>query len=381
MKQGPLSGLRILEIVGIGPGPLAAMILSDLGAEVLRIDRLSPGELGVPRKDEFDFAGRGRASIALNLKDARAVELVLDLVAKADGLIEGFRPGVMERLGLGPDICLARNERLAYGRLTGWGQTGPLSHTAGHDLNYLALTGILDMIGREDTGPVPPLNLVGDYAGGSLLMVVGMLSAIYSAKETNRGQVIDASIVDGVSLLATPLMGLMAAGQFNAGRGRNILDSGAPHYDSYICADGRYLSVASIESKFRLQLLEGLGLDPATFPDVNNGENWPAARQILATRIASRTRDEWAAIFKDSDACAAPVLTVAEARSHPHLAEREVWIKVGDHLQPAPAPRFSGTPCVRPTATEVRGSGTHRLAAWGVSDNHVAKLQDAGVLL
>lgn len=381
MKNGPLSGLRILEFVGIGPGPLAAMILSDLGAEVLRIDRMTAGELGIPRPAKFDFGGRGRPSVALDLKQPEAIELVMDLVSKSDGLIEGFRPGVMERLGLGPEVCLQTNPRLAYGRLTGWGQTGPMAPLAGHDLAYLALTGALDMVGRSDTGPVPPLNLVGDYAGGSLLMVIGMLAAIHSAKNTGAGQVVDSAIVDGVALIMTPLLGMMAAGVFNRGRGRNILDSGAPHYDTYICSDGRYLAVAPIEEKFRTLLLKGLGLHPAQFPDVSDPDNWPAAREILAARISTRSRDEWAAIFADSDACAAPVLTPEEARNHPHFVERDVYVRVGEHLQPAPAPRFSGTPCEVPTPTVARGSSAETLTDWGISKQQVEKLRSGGALL
>lgn len=381
MKNGPLSGIRILEFVGIGPGPLAAMILSDLGAEVLRIDRVTPGELGVPRPVEFDFGGRGRKSIALDLKQPDSIALVLDLVGKADGLVEGFRPGVMERLGLGPDVCLKANPRLAYGRLTGWGQTGPMAPLAGHDLAYLAVTGALDMIGRDDTGPVPPLNLVGDYAGGSLLMVIGMLSAIHSARQTGTGQVVDAAIIDGVSLMLTPLLGMMAAGTFNRGRGRNILDSGAAHYDTYICADGGYLAVSPIEAKFRVLLLEGLGLDPAQFPDVSNSDNWAAGRQILAARIATRSRDEWAAVFAESDACVAPVLSPAEARNFPHLVERNAYVQVGEHLQPAPAPRFSVTPCGLPTPTVARGSSAASLTDWGITADRVTSLQKGRALL
>jgi crotonobetainyl-CoA:carnitine CoA-transferase CaiB-like acyl-CoA transferase len=381
MKNGPLSGLKILEFVGIGPGPLAAMILSDLGADVLRIDRVVAGNLGVPRPVAFDFGGRGRPSLALDLKRPESIDLVLDLVGRSDGLIEGFRPGVMERLGLGPDVCLKAKPDLAYGRLTGWGQTGPMAPLAGHDLNYIALTGALDMIGRSDSGPVPPLNIIGDYAGGSLLMVIGILAAIHSARQTGRGQVIDSAIVDGVALMMTPLLGMMASGSFNRGRGRNILDSGAPHYDTYICSDGLYLAVAPIEEKFRVLLLEGLGLDPATFPDVTDPANWAKARPILAARIATRPRDEWAAIFAESDACVAPVLSAEESRSHPHLVERGVYVKVGEHLQPAPAPRFSATPCDVPTPTVARGSSAEALTGWGVSLGQVETLRRAGALL
>lgn len=378
---GPLAGLKFVEMVGIGPGPFAAMVLADLGAEVLRIDRLAPSGNGIERPVDCDFAARGRASVALDLKQPEAVELVLDLIAQADGLIEGFRPGVMERLGLGPDPCLARNPRLAYGRLTGWGQTGPLAPTAGHDLTYLAQTGVLDRLGRAEGPPVPPMNLLGDFAGGSLMMVIGLLAAIQSARTTGQGQVVDAAIVDGVSLLATPLLGLIAAGIHSGGRGENLLDTGAPHYDSYICACGGYLAIAPIETKFRNELLAGLGFDPASFPDVTDRANWPAARARIAGRIASRTRDDWAAVFAGTDACAAPVLTFAEAQAHPAALERQAWITVAGHAQPAPAPRFSATPSDTPSAPQPRGAGTAALGGWGISEHRRAALRAAGILL
>ena len=375
--SGPLAGLKFIEMVGIGPGPFAAMVLADLGADVLRIDRIQPSGIGIERPAECDFAARGRASVALDLKQPQAVQLVLDLIAQADGVIEGFRPGVMERLGLGPDPCLARNPRLAYGRLTGWGQTGPLAHTAGHDLTYLAQTGVLDALGRAGAAPTPPANLLGDYAGGSLMMVIGLLAAIQSG----RGQVVDAAIVDGVSLLATPMLGLMAAGIHSGGRGENLLDTGAPHYDSYICACGGYLAVAPIESKFRTDLLRGLGFDPATFPDVTDRANWPAARRLIAERIASRTRDDWAAVFDGSDACATPVLNFAEAQAHPAAQERNAWVRVAGHPQPAPAPRFSATPTATPAPPQSRGAGADALDGWGITDTRRKALRAAGIML
>lgn len=375
--SGPLAGLKFIEMVGIGPGPFAAMVLADLGADVLRIDRIQPSGIGIERPVDCDFAARGRVSVALDLKQPHAVQLVLDLIAQADGLIEGFRPGVMERLGLGPDPCLARNPRLAYGRLTGWGQTGPLAHTAGHDLTYLAQTGVLNALGRAGAAPAPPANLLGDYAGGSLMMVIGLLAAIQSG----RGQVVDAAIVDGVSLLATPMLGLMAAGIHSGGRGQNLLDTGAPQYDSYICACGGYLAVAPIESKFRTDLLRGLGFDPATFPDVTDRANWPAARRLIAGRIASRTRDDWAAVFDGSDACATPVLSFAEAQAHPAAQERAAWVTVAGHPQPAPAPRFSATPTATPTPPQPRGAGADALDGWGISDTRRQALRAAGIML
>lgn len=374
---GPLSGLKVIEMVGIGPGPFAAMVLADLGATVLRIDRMAPSGIGIDRPVACDFATRGRASVALDLKQPQAVDLVLDLIAQADALIEGFRPGVMERLGLGPDVCLARNPRLAYGRLTGWGQTGPLAQMAGHDLTYLAQTGVLDALGRRGQAPTPPANLLGDYAGGSLIMVIGLLAARHSG----RGQVVDAAIVDGVSLLATPLLGLIAAGIHAGARGDNLLDTGAPQYDSYICACGGYLAVAPIEAKFRIDLLRGLGLDPAQVPDVADRANWPAVRALLAARIASQTRNHWAAVFAGTDACAAPVLSFAEARAHPAAVARDSWITLAGHPQPAPAPRFSATPTAMPGPPQARGSGAAALEDWGIPDHRRDALRAAGIML
>lgn len=380
MTNGPLAGLRFIEMVGIGPGPFAAMVLADLGAEVIRLDRMVPAGIGIARPVECDFAARGRASVALDLKRPEAVELALDLVAGADGLIEGFRPGVMERLGLGPEPCLARNPRLAYGRLTGWGRTGPLAPSAGHDLTYLALTGVLNAIGRPGQAPVPPLNLLGDFAGGSLMMVIGLLAAIHSARRTGAGQVVDAAIVDGVALLSTPIMGLAAAGLHAGGRGENLLDGGAPQYDSYVCADGGYLAVAPIEGKFRRELLEGLGLDPESFPDVDRREAWPEARRLLAGAIATRTRDEWAAVFAATDACAAPVLSFDEAVAHPQARARGGYAEIGGHVQPTPAPRFSRTPPDLPDPPQPRGAGHAALAGWGIPAARIGALRQAGVM-
>lgn len=379
--NGPLAGLRIVELVGIGPGPFAATVLADLGAEVIRIDRMTSAGIGLERPVDCDFAARGRANVALDLKRPEAVALVLDLVADADGLIEGFRPGVMERLGLGPEPCLARNPALAYVRLTGWGQTGPLAQTAGHDLTYLALTGVLNAIGRPGAAPVPPLNLLGDYAAGSLFAVIGLLAAALSARRTGRGQVVDAAITDGANYLSLPLAGLAAAGMHDRGRGENLLDGGAPHYDSYICADGGYLAVAPIEGKFRRALLEGLGFDPEGFPDVSDRANWPAARRLLAARIATRSRDDWARVFDGSDACATPVLDFTEAAAHPHMRARQSHLEFGGRLQPAPAPRFSATPPEAPVPPQARGAGRGALRDWGIDAGRIARLHGEGVIL
>lgn len=382
-ETGPLEGVRIVEMAGIGPAPFAAMILADLGAEVIRIDRPSPSGNGIPRPPRFEVVNRGRRSVAMDLQHPDAVACALALIAGADGLIEGFRPGVMERLGLGPDACLARNPRLVYGRLTGWGQDGPLASAAGHDLNYLALTGALDMIGRAGQPPTPPLNFVADYAGGSLMLAIGMLAAMLNARRTGTGQVIDAAMIDGVTLLCSAMTGMHAAGQHNGPRGTNILDGGAPFYDVYPCADGKYLSVAPIEPKFRRIFLRGIGVDPADAPDMNDPATWPQARRLIADRLAERTRDEWCATFAGQDACVAPVLSLAEAPAHPHNAARSSWADIGGLPQPAPAPRFSATPTPLPRPPEEApgADGAAVLRAWGIAPARIAGLIATGALV
>ncbi|TKT74799.1 CaiB/BaiF CoA-transferase family protein [Aquamicrobium sp. LC103] len=381
-RKGPLAGLKIVEMEGIGPAPLAAMLLADLGAEVIRIERIAASGVGIARPREFDFALRGRMSIRIDLKHREGVALALGLIARADGLIEGFRPGVMERLGLGPEPCLSLNPRLAYGRLTGWGQDGPLSSTAGHDLNYLAVTGVLDRLGRAGYAPTPPINLLGDYAGGSMLMAFGLLAAILCARTSGRGQVVDAAMIDGVSLLSIPLLGLIGAGIHDRSRGENLLDTGAPHYDVYPCADGTYLSVAAIEPKFRAELMAGLGFDPEDFPDVERRENWPEARRLIAERISSRPRSHWIEIFEGTDACVAPVLTFEEAMGHPHNVARAAHVEIDGKVQPAPGPRFSGTPAEAPSGP-ARGDGevSGTLALWGIGLDRLEELRRSGVVL
>lgn len=380
-RKGPLAGLRIVEMAGIGPTPFAAMLLADLGAEIIRIDRPEPSGLGVQRPDRFNLANRGRHSIALDLKQPEGTGLALDLMEKADALIEGFRPGVMERLGLGPDVCLQRNPRLVYGRLTGWGQDGPLAQAAGHDLNYIALSGVLDAIGRRGAPPTPPLNLLGDFAGGSFLLAFGLLSAIVHAIRTGEGQVVDAAIVDGVSLLATPLMGLQAADLWLRERGTNLLDSGAPHYEVYRCSDGAYVSIAPIEDKFRQQLLTLMGFDTANFPDLADRQNWDEAKRLFAARFAQKTRTEWCALLEGSDACFAPVLSMAEAPDHRHQQARNAFVDIDGVRQPAPAPRFSRTPADTPTAPESPGeSGNVALEDWGIAATRVRELAHKGIL-
>lgn len=382
MSEGPLRGIRIVEMAGIGPAPFAAMILADMGAEVIRIDRPTPSGNGIARAPRFDLVARGRRTVTLDLKHPEGVACALDLIAAADGLVEGFRPGVMERLGLGPDACRARNPRLVYGRLTGWGQDGPLAHAAGHDLNYLALTGVLDMIGREGQPPVPPLNLVADYAGGSLMLVAGLLAALLDAQRSGQGQVVDAAMVDGVALLATAMTGLRAAGLHDGPRGTNILDGGAPYYDVYACADGKFLSVAPIERKFREIFLRGLGFDPADFPDMDDRAMWPEARRLIAARLAQRSRDEWCAVFDGQDACVAPVLSLAEAPDHPHNAARRTHVRIDGIMQPAPAPRFGRTQVPLPAAPEddPGTDGATILRDWGIDPDRIGTLIENGAL-
>ena len=380
-KQGPLVGIKIIEFAGIGPAPMASMLLADMGAEVIRIDRLTPSGNGISRPVRFDLLARGRQSIALDLKHADGINCALELIAQADGLIEGFRPGTMEKLGLGPDVCLKLNPRLAYGRLTGWGQEGPLAHTAGHDINYIALTGALDAIGRAGEAPTPPLNLIGDYGGGGLYLAYGLLCALLSAQRTGEGQVVDAAMIDGASLLMTSIIGLHAAGQHSNERGKNLLDSGAPHYDVYLCADQRYISIAPIETKFRKQLLELIGFDPATFPDLSQQNNWPQAKQLFTERFAEKTRSQWCDILDRSDACFAPVLNMSDAPQHPHNQQRGTFINIDGVNQPAPGPRFSRTPAGVPTPPETVGnSSVEILQRWGFCAEKIEGLKKAGII-
>ncbi|AQH04366.1 carnitine dehydratase (plasmid) [Burkholderia sp. KK1] len=365
-RRGPLAGVKVVEIAGIGPGPLAAMFLADLGATVIRVDRKEPSGLGAPRPLQFDLGLRNRKSIRVDLKDADAVEMVMELVADADALIEGFRPGVMERLGLGPDVCLARNPRLVYGRVTGWGQDGPSSQVAGHDLNYIAITGALHAMGRAGQAPTPPLNVLGDYAGGSLYLAFGLLAGVLEARGSGKGQVVDAAMVDGVASIMTVTMGLHAAGMLGKARGTNLLDTGAHFYEVYECADGRYVSVGPIESKFYRLLLEKLGLqDHPVLQKQMDRAQWPEAKQVLAARFRQRTRDEWTQLLGESDVCFAPVLDFDEAPDHPHIKARGTLIDIDGITHPAPGPRFSRTPAARPDAP-----------AESTTDNAIAALRD-----
>jgi len=365
--MGPLAGVRIVEFTGIGPAPMAAMMLADMGATILRIDRAGPSDLGVPVAEAVDFTKRSRAAIGIDLKKPEAVALALRLIDGADALIEGFRPGVMERLGLGPEVCLKRNPKLAYGRVTGWGQEGPLALAAGHDLNYIALTGALHAIGRAGQKPTPPLNLVGDYGGGALYLVTGLLAAIISARTTGRGQVVDAAMVDGALSLMTPIYAMKAGGRLTEPRGGNQLDSGAYFYEVYECSEpGTYISVASIEAKFHAELLQRLELDPATVPAQWDKAKWPEVKERLAALFRTRTRDDWCRVLEGTDVCFGPVLSMDEAHRHPHNTARGAFIEVAGQRQPAPAPRFVGTPLATPKPA-AGVSARETLAAFGLS--------------
>lgn len=341
--MGPLAGIRVVELAGIGPGPMCAMLLADLGATVLRIDRKEPSGLGVPRPLRYDLLLRGRYSVALDLKSPDGKAVALHLVEKADALIEGFRPGVTERLGLGPGDCLARNPRLVYGRVTGWGQDGKLSQAAGHDINYISLAGALHAFGQRGQKPTQPLNLLGDFAGGALYLAFGLVCAILEARQSGRGQAVDAAMVDGVASLMTSFHGAVAAGLASHERGTSHLDGGAHFYNSYECADGRWISVAAIEGKFYAELLRRLDIDPATMPPQMARESWPEMQAGLAALFKTRTRDEWCALLEGTDACFAPVLTTDEAPLHPHNVARGTYVAIDGITQPAPAPRFSRT--------------------------------------
>lgn len=357
---GPLAGLRVIELAGIGPGPHAAMILGDLGADVVRVER--PPKFPGASKDAML---RNRRSVTVDLKSAEGRELVLKLVAKADVLIEGFRPGVTERLGLGPDDCAKVNERLIYGRMTGWGQTGPRAQQAGHDINYISLNGVLHAIGRNGERPVPPLNLVGDFGGGSMFLLVGILSALWERQSSGRGQVVDAAMVDGSSMLTAMMWSFRSQGVWSDTRGANMLDTGAPYYDTYECADGRHVAVGAIEPQFYAELLAKLELDPAGLPAQNDVSRWPELRAVLTEAFAAQDRDHWAKVFATSDACVTPVLSFGEVASDSHIAERDTFYEVNGYLQPRPAPRFSRSIPDTPTPPPVLGADNETvLADW-----------------
>ncbi|HWD49766.1 MAG TPA: CaiB/BaiF CoA-transferase family protein [Rhizomicrobium sp.] len=368
--MGPLEGIRILEFAGIGPGPFAAMLFADMGADVIRIDRK-----GGRQPSQMDIYLRGRKTIALDLKKPEAVEAALKLIEKADALIEGFRPGVMERLGLGPEISLKRNPKLVYGRMTGWGQTGPLANAAGHDINYIALTGALHAMGNNGQKPVPPLNLVGDFGGGALYLAFGIACGIIEARKSGKGQVVDAAMTDGAASLMTMFYGMSASGFWQDQRGSNMLDSGAHFYDTYETKDGKYVALGSIEPQFYKELMEKTGITDQAFTAQMDRNAWPDLKAKLAAVIKTKTRDEWDAIMLGSDVCYAPVLSLAEAPKHPHNVARETFVNVGGVTQPAPAPRFSRTaPETKPV---VPMDNARSLSAWGFSKGDIDALQSA----
>ena len=362
---GPLRGIKVVEIAGIGPGPHAATLLADLGADVIRVER--PGGPVSPGTRETDLLTRGRPSVALDLKRPGAVEAVLALVGGADVLLEGMRPGAMERLGLGPDDCLARNPRLVYGRMTGWGQDGPLAHTAGHDLNYVSLAGALHGLGQDPDRPHFPTNLLGDFGGGSTYLVIGVLAALLESRTSGRGQVVDAAIVDGTAHLSAMFAGMLASGFARERRAANLLDGAAPYYDVYETSDGKHVSVGALEPQFYAVLVERLGI--ADLPDRDDPAHWPVLREAFTKRFAERTQAEWWEVFEGTDACVAPVLPLTEAAQHPHLAARATYVDRDGVLQPAPAPRFSRTEPTLTTGPSVPGGSTREaLTAWGVPD-------------
>jgi alpha-methylacyl-CoA racemase len=371
---GPLASMRVVEIAGKGPGPFAAMLLADLGADVIRVDQPTSGGNLDPTRI---LLNRGRSSIIVDLKAPGGVDTIFRLVDQADALIEGYRPGVMERLGLGPDVCLGRNPALVYGRMTGWGQDGPLAHYAGHDINYIAMAGALDNFRRENTKPLPPLNLVGDFGGGGMLMAFGVVSGVLNARQTGQGQVVDAAMVDGTALLMTMLLSLVAQGQWREPPGTNALDTGAHFYEVYETADGKYVAVGAIEPKFYAALLEGLGIsDDETLPAQHDRASWPEMKERLAETFRLKTRDEWSAIFEGVDACVSPVLSLAEAADHPHNAGRGTFIERDGVIQPGPAPRFSGTPAQLGAPPSKPGVATvEALSAWGFTPEEITKLR------
>ena len=380
--SGPLTGVKVLEIAGIGPGPFCGMLLGDMGADVLRVDRLQASDLGLPVAPKYDVMSRGRRSIALDLKRPESIQTVLALAAKADALIEGFRPGVTERLGLGPDVFFARNPRLVYGRVTGWGQDGPLAQAAGHDINYIALTGALHAIGRKGEAPVPPLNLIGDFGGGGMVLAFGVACALFEARASGRGQVIDASMTEGVAGLMAMFYGRMAAGHWRDERGVNVLDSGAPWYNAYETADGKHVAIGSIEGRFFAELLERLGLDAAALPGQFEIARWPELRIALAAAFKTKTRDEWCRELEGTDVCFAPVLSIAEAPLHPHNRARGTFVDIDGVTQPAPAPRFSRTPGAVARGAPERGEGgAQALEDWGFGKSEIAGFRARGALM
>ena len=378
--MGPLDGKQIIEIAGIGPGPFCAMVLADLGAEVIRVDRASAVPDEFPDGPSMDLLNRGRDSIAVDLKKEEGVETVLRIVENADALIEGFRPGVAERLGIGPEKCLKRNPKLIYGRMTGWGQYGSYSQMAGHDINYIALSGVLGLIGREDESPVPPVNLIGDFGGGGMLLALGICAALVETTESGKGQVVDAAMTDGSALLATMVHSFAAMGIWGK-RGTNMLDTGAPFYDVYECADGEYISLGSIEPQFYSELMRITGLENEDMPSQMDRTNWGQAKKRIKEKIRSKSREEWVQLMEGSDVCFAPVLSIDEAIQHPHNRERETFVEISGVMQPAPAPRFSRTPSEISSPPPHPGQQTDQiLSQQGFSKEEIDSLKENKVV-
>ncbi len=373
---GPLAGVKVVEIAGIGPGPYGAMLLADLGADVVRVDRAGNVTGGDPAQPPGDLLARGRRSVGVDLKHPDGVATVLDLVAGADVLVEGFRPGVMERLGLGPDVCLERNPALVYARMTGWGQDGPYATAAGHDINYIALAGVLEPLGRAGEQPTAPINLIGDFGGGGMLLAFGICAALLEARSSGQGQVIDAAMIDGAASLMTMTWSFKAMGLWQDQRGTNMLDTGAHYYDTYETADGRYVSIGSIEPQFYAELLRLTEIDPASLPSQHDRSRWPELKERFAAVFKTKTRDEWCALMEHTDVCFAPVLTMDEAPAHPHIAERGTFVEVAGHVQPGPVPRFSRTPGSIDRPPPHAGQHTDEvLAEWGLDPDRIADLK------
>jgi alpha-methylacyl-CoA racemase len=379
--SGPLEGIRIVELAGLGPAPFAGMMLADAGADIIRIDRYDRAAYPPIAEPHVDLMNRGRRSVAVDLKHSEGVALVVRLVEGAAGLMEGFRPGVAERLGLGPDVCLAHNPKLVYGRMTGWGQDGPMANTAGHDIDYISLAGALEPMGRAGERPFPPLNLVGDFGGGGMLLAFGMLAAIISAERTGVGQVVDAAMVDGAASLMTMTYTLRASGMWNDERGTNRLDTGAHFYEVYETSDGGYIGVGAIEPQFYAELIRLMGLADTDMPGQNDRPQWPAMKERFAGVFATKTRKEWEEIFAGSDACAAPVLSPAEAPDHPHNRIRGTFTEVAGVVQPSPSPRFSATPgSIRRPPPNPGQYGDEALGDWGVDEADIAGLRESGAI-
>ena len=377
MASGPLVGVKIVEFAGIGPGPFCGMLLADLGADVVRIDRAESAGRGHP-----DLANRGKRSIAVDLKKPEGVEAALSLIEKADGLLEGFRPGVMERLGVGPDVALKRNPKLVYGRMTGWGQTGPWSSMAGHDIDYIALTGALHTMGRKGEPPAPPLNLVGDFGGGALYLAMGILAGVIEARTSGKGQVIDCAMIDGAASLMTMFFNMKAVGMWQPERDSNLLDGGAHFYDTYECADGKWLAVGSIEPQFHAILVKGLGLPEDTFGNYMDRTKWAEHSKRVAEIVKTKTRDDWMKVFDGTDGCVAPVLSMDEAPKHPHNAERKTFVEAFGVTQPGPAPRFSRTAGAVNGPPAQAGTQTRDvMESWGVGAERLEQFLAAGAVV